>query len=552
MSSSDPLGVLRSHIEAANVAVPDEGTLQALLEVSGGDPLRAARLIIDDHRASQPRGRTSNTAFDESPSALRRRRPGYERMSFAENQAEYEAAVGTSRRRGAAAPVGDPPGTFAADGIVGIIYQALSLPFSLLRSLVVGISRVLRFPLVLAGWFSGNQSATMTFEDEDGPNAAEAFVNMLKSLRYSSESVEERFPTLLQVSYNDAIKLTKAELKMLVVVLISGNEKQDEIFLRILHMREVAEALSAPDCLLWGASIKRKEGYAVSRQLAARRFPYLGCIAMQATVRHGLAASSAMGSSPRLSLISRVCGAAATSDPNTIKAHLAASWERCSPFLQGLGAERIARETERRLMAEQDRAFEEVSRRDAERVAAKRREEERLRELEQEKLAQQQQRLAENDRKWAWLKWAKVALVRGDDAAEKTPQTTLNAVLPTGQRISKSFGTNEPLEHVFAWIETSGVVLDDGDDDTQSEVTSDPPSGYTHTYGFCVFHGYPRQKLSHGEEYPSDAKIADVSGLSPRANLIVEGVLACNSVGGDGGADGESESGSSGYGSQGD
>lgn len=588
-SPSDPLGVLRSHIEAAGVAVPDDGTLEALLAVEDGNALRAARLIIDDHRASTRRGgsgtASTSSALSAGTDSLRRRPAAaagagsgarYEAMGFAENEEQYEEAIGTMRRR-ARRPVGsngtgsgrrgdddnDGGGAFAADGIVGVLYQALGLPFSLLHSLILGLTRVLRFPAMLVGWFvgggggagrGGNGAGGTRFEAEDGVNtAAKTFVD-----RLASQDGAPLPLTLLTSSYNDALKRTKTELKMLVVMLVDTSASDDEpsAFEKTLREEEVLQALGREEFLVWAASTRRKEGHLVARQLGARQFPFVGCVALRGG-GSGRFASSSSSTSPQLSLISRMSGGAAMSSPAAIASHLASSYTRCSSFLEGLQAERIARETERDLMAEQDRAFEEVSRRDAERVAAKRAEEAARAQQEAQRQAEVEARRALQQKKMQWLQWARVNLRRrvGEQEEAKkgaSPATTtaVHAVLPSGSRINKTFALDEPLEHLFAWIETTGGGSG-GDEDEDSTADVKPPTDYDHMYNFDVFYGYPRQRLHYDAKESGHVTVGDVAGLAPRANIIVEGQLAAVGVsdgrGGGGGAeDSDSESSDSG------
>lgn len=118
-----------------------------------------------------------------------------------------------------------------------------------------------------------------------------------------------------------------------------------------LTSSEVASALSRSEYLLWGASTKRHEGRLVARQLSAHSFPFVGCVAMRPSPASG--SSFGMGPTPHLSLVSRASGTALLS-PTTLSQHLRDSYSRCSSYLEGLQAERIAQETERRLMAEQE------------------------------------------------------------------------------------------------------------------------------------------------------------------------------------------------------
>lgn len=505
MSSSDPLGVLRSHIEAASAPVPDEGTLLTLLAVENGDPLRAAKLIIDDHRASnrasgiQPR---STTAVPR-----RRPRPRENQLDFAENEEEYERAISGGRSR--------PEGGFAADGILGLLYQAISLPFSAVHLLVVGVAKLLRWIRGI-GFGSGNTNA-----DADGKLAAKAFVDALKQTSEGEEEV--RIPeNFLETSYNDALKRTKTELKMLVVILTS-NDSRSETFLQTLRSSQALNTLSNDKYLIWGSNTNRKEGQQVSKSLMARQHPFVGCISLRCP-------PSASGTAaPQLSLISRTS--------TSLTSHESLSWfinscyTKCSTTLEVLQAEKHSREMERLLMQEQDRAYEEVSRKDAEKIARRRQEEQDRRREEEEKERLLQVAKEERERRLNWL------LSHRDRLQSLDPEegTQVQAVLPSGSRISKTFSVDTRVEDIFTWIEVSALPSDLLPTGTSSL------EDYTHTYEFSLYHGYPRQKL----DFSRDRLIRDVAELSPRVQFIVEGRLFFQGENGGKDAEDEDSSGSS-------
>lgn len=225
-SSSDPLSSLRSLLEASSVPIPDDGTLAALLAVAGDDAGRAARLIIDDHKVSNP---AAARATSTSPSLARdmrglRRRPGaYQPLDFAENEEEYEAAV---RGNGGNSSPGNPNGS---GSLASLLYSALTLPFSALQSLLLGILRLLRLPSLFASIFSGGGPSVF---DDGSLSAARQFEQDLAAAAASGPT-SATLPPFLTGPYNDALKQAKRELKMLVVVLTtSSRNDNDRAFLK--------------------------------------------------------------------------------------------------------------------------------------------------------------------------------------------------------------------------------------------------------------------------------------------------------------------------------
>lgn len=516
----DPLLSLKARLEAASVPIPDDGTLQSLLLVSNGNVVQASQLIIDDHRASNPSAASSSRS---DPSAtLRRRQAASERqeLGFAETEEEYEAAIrgssslaATRRAAQSRGANGGPPG---GEGLAGILYSALTLPFSALQSLLVAIARLLRLPSLFGAIFASYRGPT-TSTEAGRPPAAQEFAQRLQRAQGASVSPEMPIPPhvpLLIGPYNDALRQAKEELRMLVVILATGKEdREEETFFKTLASQPVASAMSRPEVLVWGASVRRREGHLVSRQLAARQFPYMGCIAMKSTTNR----MSAFNTSPQLSLISSTYKSA-MSTPNIISEYLQDSFSRCSPFLDALQAEKIARDTDRRLMAEQDRAYQELLSKDAEKIERKRSETRARQAAEEQRRREEQEREAQLMRRVLWQRWAKHHLVPANGVAPGAGATTINVVLPDGRRLFRVFSIESSIEHVYAWIESAA-----SSDVSPDEVASiSYPEGYTHVYEFALFHGYPRVKLGP-EAITQGLLIKDVAGLSPRANIIVEG-----------------------------
>lgn len=169
---------------------------------------------------------------------------------------------------------------------------------------------------------------------------------------------------------------------------------------------------------------------------------------------------------------------------------------------------------ERELRAEQDRAYQEASRRDAERITQKR-EEERQKALAAQRLREEQEQKALRQRKQqAWQKWALHNLV------PQEPPTSQEAVrlsfrLPSGKTLVRRFSPHDTVEAAFAFVESASSV------EEGSNGIHQKPSGYDHVYGFSLVTGYPRKRI----EFPqmSSAQLKDVDGLAQGASLIVEG-----------------------------
>ncbi|CAO1615031.1 unnamed protein product [Parajaminaea phylloscopi] len=541
----DPVGRVKAHLSAASIPLPDDGTLEALLAVSGGDARTAARMIIDDYRASHPSTSPASSSAADAHALRRRRQRG--RLEFAENEDEYEALV---RQDDRPAPRSRPRahGSEGSD-VFSLLYGALSLPFSLLHSLLVGIARIIRLPGLLATlfpWFRG----APTYNDEEERNAPQASVQFLQELmdakklavqadadedadrETQSVSTPSSIAPVFEGTYNSALQAAKNDLKVLVVMLTSGAKTdEDAKALRSFASESVTSFLSEGRFIVWGASQRRQEGRAVSRQMGLSKFPSVACVALRPVNRRGrLATSSLTGTSPQLVLISRVAGAALES-PSLFKDHLEDSLSRCSSYLDGLQAERIARETERRLMEEQDKAYQEASQRDAERVSQKRAELQRQRDEESARRQMERLQQQEAQKKLAWKRWVRSHVLPTTEGQPGSEGAHISAVLPNGRRIARTFHAKAPAEHLYMWIEAStldsehGGGEDEDEDEDKDDVSGAKPEDYTHEYCFDIFFGYPRQRLGPDDVVGGKLRLCDIANLCPRANIIVEGVL---------------------------
>lgn len=171
---------------------------------------------------------------------------------------------------------------------------------------------------------------------------------------------------------------------------------------------------------------------------------------------------------------------------------------------------------ERQLRAEQDRAYQEASRRDAERIA-QRREQERLKALEAQRLREEQEQQEQLQRKrQAWQKWALDHLVPAE------PESSSDAVrlsfrLPSGKTLTRRFSPADTVAAVFAFVEASSIAVEGA----ASTGASQKPEGYEHEYRFSLVTGYPRKRIEFAEV--GGQQLQDVDGLAKGASLIVEG-----------------------------
>lgn len=241
-SSADPIDQVKAHLGAASIASPDNATLEALLAVNGGDARTAARMVIDDHKVSNPSAVPRQTPSNST--GLRRRAPRVQ-MEFAENEGEYEALVrwddhpisGRHVRPRRSAGNGEGSETLS------VLYGALSLPFSLLQSLILGIARILRFPALLAKvlpWLKESSNFDEEAERRGVPASIQFQQELVKAKEVPQEANRDSnspdaapselrgTPRIITESYNNALKAAKNDLKVLVIMMTSGSQRDED------------------------------------------------------------------------------------------------------------------------------------------------------------------------------------------------------------------------------------------------------------------------------------------------------------------------------------
>lgn len=219
---------------------------------------------------------------------------------------------------------------------------------------------------------------------------------------------------------------------------------------------------------------------------------------------------------------------------------------RVNPFLAKLRAQAAERERERALRAEQDRAFEDSRKKDAERIQ-QRRSEERARAEEKQRAVDAEARAAEERRRaeeakaaWdlhrmAWRRWIRRGLVLreprpGEAARGKTMRVGVR--MPDGRRVVRFFGENDLLTALYAYVDSLFIppeFIQDadpvappeggraGEDGLSGEMQK---SGRTPEkwWGFKLVLAYPRREIS----WEAAKKIGEIDVLKGGGQVVVE------------------------------
>ncbi|GAC71794.1 predicted regulator of the ubiquitin pathway [Moesziomyces antarcticus T-34] len=542
-SQQDAIASLRSMLQGSGAGVPDDDMLATLLEVEGWDVTRAARLVEEDNTAERRRSgaddETIARSFAQDPQV--RGSMDFEQPLIDASRRSFNGGAGSLGGLAGGAGLRRYPGPGDNNGpssVAQMIWTALTLPFSVASSLLLFLARVLRLRSLLPSLF-GNGGGSQGSSASDPRTSAERFVRELEMETGGTtsrsgppagqdpqadgfdtgSSVLKRLPPFFVGSYTDALRQAKEQIKILAIVLVSREHGDVDRFKQhTLTDNELVELLSRDDFIVWGGDVREREAYTVARTLQASTYPFVAFIALQPPRQSSRAAAASSGSSPRPAVLSRLEGSpSSATSAASIASHISdVLLPRTRVYMDRLRAERRRREMERELRAEQDRAYQEASRRDAERIA-QRREEERRKAVEAQRRREEQEQKEELQRRQQiWRRWASNNLV------PQEPGATHEAVrfsfrLPSGKTLARRFSPLDPVEAVFAYVESASVALEASE--AEGEVRK--PEGYEHTYRFSLVTGYPRKRIEFGDAGAS--KLRDVEGLAQGASLIVEG-----------------------------
>lgn len=259
--------------------------------------------------------------------------------------------------------------------------------------------------------------------------------------------------------------------------------------------------------------------HVASKILEATTYPFFAFITLSPPrTAPGTIVSASI--QPKMTVFSRLEGSPSTvTAPLAIVNHINGTViPRTSSFMDRLRREKGARDAERTMRAEQDRAYEEAANRDVQRIRAKERqlEQSRLEAEQRERLQRELKSKEENQARWR--RWASENLVPSEPStsAPKSTTTRLSVKLPDGRRLMRTFARDNTLEQVYAWVDTSAFLAGPKDE------AKDRPANYMHDYAFTLVNMFPKRSIAIQEG--SQRKLNDIEGLCPSASLVVEGM----------------------------
>ncbi|GAA93846.1 uncharacterized protein L969DRAFT_84703 [Mixia osmundae IAM 14324] len=344
-------------------------------------------------------------------------------------------------------------------------------------------------------------------------SSATASSSRSTSRRRLSDPARPVLPDFAITSYTSAVKAAQQDIRVLMVILISTEHQNNDEFVKtVLPDPDLRRALRQYQIASWIGSIQDRDAYQCAMTLHATTYPCIAFVALQPVREPNV---SSRTSTSAMSVISRLSGPPGTlTSANAITTHITNTLiPRTDAYLTRLRGEKRQREEERKLRAEQDRAYEEAGRRDRERVQAKQAELNATKQRETAALqaATAAATLAANQE--AWRVYAKHHLIPPEPTTD-ADTARISVRLADGRRIVRKFAASATLQNLYAWVECEAA-----------QVTGEPgsmqPTDYVHTPPFSLACTFPRKVVPY--QGGSEVTLRQFGDLMPSGSLVVEG-----------------------------
>ncbi|TEB29594.1 hypothetical protein FA13DRAFT_1665254 [Coprinellus micaceus] len=537
--------------------------LESLLEVTGGECERDVAMSMLES-VDWDVQKATEMIFDHPPPPRRPRSPprtthvhtSMEELEIDDD--DQEPLLRPDRERG-----GHPVRGEAAPFLPYItrpLISILSLPFSLLSSLLRFVFGILRIPFPrFTGltfisplrrpptrewsperWLRELEEETGAVSlgrlkaqgrgaasgSEAGPSGSGLTSRGTGGLTIDGIQLDESknyLPDFLLTTYEAALRETQRTSAILAVFLLSEEHDDTPAFKRdVLTNSTLLTTLSTHAILTWAAPTSSREGWSAAQKLGATSFPFVAFIALQPP--RTSTSHSSHSSTPVLTVLSRHQGSSATT-VEKLTSHIDDQViPRVSTYLNRLKGQQRAREMERELRAQQDLAFAEAARKDRERIEARaleerRKADERRRLEEEAREAEEQQKREEEEEKrkeaerMEWRRWTRHTFVSSPQGMGKPSGQGLRIAvrLPTGTRLIHTFPANATMTDLYAFVDASLIPA-------SLDPSSDPPSPPLNTPGSSS----PSEILEEEvEDYPSPDEywLFTLASSFPRVSL---------------------------------
>ncbi|RYP27604.1 hypothetical protein DL767_007609 [Monosporascus sp. MG133] len=344
---------------------------------------------------------------------------------------------------------------------------------------------------------------------------------------YGGHENASRVP-FFEGGFAQALDAAKAELKFLLVVLVSPEHDDTATFTRETLLADpVVAFLTDPsnNLLVWGGNVLDSEAYQVAAEYSCTKFPF-SCLVCLTPREHQSSTSSSSSSSTRMSIVKRLPG---LYSPTTYLAELQAAMTKYAPDLASARAERAAQEVARSLRSEQDSAYERSLARDRERARQRREAEAAARDAEKRALEEAEAAERRERKRQQWRRWRAGTVAPEPGAAGPDAKQVVRVALKMPEasgagRIVRRFRADSTVEELYAFVECFDLLQprqsrQEQENEKAGDAADDEyekPEDYEHEYRFRIASLMPRVVYE-----PDDAAtLGDRIGRS--GNLIVE------------------------------
>lgn len=374
--------------------------------------------------------------------------------------------------------------------LIYVLQMAMYIPLVVFQrvALVVFVVLARLFPVVkrlTERYSQGRQGSRSEPKGVDPAQVARYFISDMNTYYGNADRIE-----FFEGGYTSALFIANRNARFIMVYLHSDEHDDTPEFIQnTLLSPLVLDFIKEHNILVWGGNVSNSEAYQVANAAGATKFPFVGLVALQSKTRETPEGTTA--SSPKLSVVAKSQGLVS---PEKLVSKFAEQVDKLEPTLISIRAERQQQELSRVIREQQDSAYQASLQRD--RLIAEQR---KLEAIAKKKRLQ-------------WLQWRASNLLPEVEATAKGQFARVAIRTTTGERISRRFPKDAPLEEIYAFVELyqCGMV------DNFSAV--DKPDDFEFHYAFKLISPMPRAELM-----PSlDAQIKDDPSVWPGGNLIVE------------------------------
>lgn len=304
-------------------------------------------------------------------------------------------------------------------------------------------------------------------------------------------------PPLFEGSYINALDAARADLKFLVVAIVSKCHESTKRFEQLLTDEQAQPLFSRNDVILWVGDAQNAEAFQVANALRATSLPFIGLIAPSPRTPQSSTVIMAM-------LLRRPGMPPSARDlAHTVEERM----ENHMPRLLALRMDRQQHAAARQLREQQDLAYQQSLEADRQRLQA----------AAQAERAERESRRAREvyaARLNSWIAW-RTARFDAQPAEPEGPSARVLMRLPSGERVVRKFAGSDSVRTIYEFVLCKLRPAQTAAEST--ELSAYPPENFQPKFNFELASPMPRKVLQ-----PSDTPIREELTLWPNGSLNVD------------------------------